>query len=313
MGAYPGKFAMSKHGVGAYPGANPGAYPGAYPGANPGAYPGANPGEMAKKIRRIEITSNKLVDEIFSGEYRSGFRGKGMEFEDIRQYMPGDDVRSIDWNVTARYDKAFVKQFVEEREMNMFLLIDVSRSNRFGRKKELIAEIGATLAFSATRNNDRVGVVFFTGKVEKLIPSKNGKKHVLSIIDSILSFEPQQHDTDIGNALRFFNRIEKKQSVVFLISDFLDEGYEKELKASDSRHDLIRVRVVDRAEERIPAGAIFTFEDLETGEVFVMDNMKRDYYASPQTGQSKRNLITIYTDEDYVKPLKQFFRRRRRL
>ncbi|MDR0490308.1 MAG: DUF58 domain-containing protein [Oscillospiraceae bacterium] len=266
--------------------------------------------ELAKKIRKIEITSNKLVDEIFSGEYRSGFRGKGLEFENIRQYMPGDDVRNIDWNVTARQNKAFVKQFCEEREMNMFLLIDMSRSNNFGRKKELIAEISATLAFSANRNNDRVGVVFFTGKVEKLIPSQNGNKHVLSIIENILEFEPQQADTNIAGVLQYFNRIEKKRSVVFLISDFLDVGYEKELKISAGRHDLIRIRVVDRAEERIPAGAIFTFEDLETGETFVLDNMKRDLEINASEAGYKRNLITVYTDEDYVKPLRRFFKRR---
>jgi uncharacterized protein (DUF58 family) len=266
--------------------------------------------ELVRKIRRIEIQSSKLVDEIFSGEYRSGFRGKGMEFDTIRQYMPGDDVRNIDWNVTARYDKVYVKQFVEEREMNIFLLIDMSRSNSFGRKKEFIAEISATLALSATRNNDRVGAIFFTGKVEKLIPSKNGKKHVLSIIENILTFEPQQHDTNLANALNYFNRIEKKRSVVFLISDFLDEGYEKELKASANRHDLIRIRVADKAEERIPSGAIFTFEDLETGETLVVDNMKRDFHLTPSNSQPKRNLITIYTDEDYGKPLRQFFRRR---
>jgi len=266
--------------------------------------------EMSKKIRRIEIKSNKLVDEIFSGEYRSGFRGKGMEFENIRQYIPGDDVRSIDWKVSARYDKTFVKQFVEEREMNMFLLIDMSRSNSFGKKKEFIAEISATLALSAVKNNDRVGAIFFTGQIEKLIPSKNGKRHVLSIIESILSFEPQQSTTNIAQALQYFNRIEKKRSVVFLISDFLDEGYERELKASDSRHDLIRIRVVDRAEERIPAGAIFTFEDLESGETFVLDNLQRDFYMPLPQGQFKRNLISIYTDEDYVKPLMQFFKRR---
>ena len=269
-------------------------------------------GELVKKIRRIEIKSGKLVDEIFSGEYRSGFRGKGMEFENIRQYTPGDDVRSIDWNVTARYNKAFVKQFVEEREMNIFLLIDMSRSNSFGQKKEFIAEISATLAFSATKNNDRVGLIFFTEKVEKLIPSKSGRKHVLAIIENILNFEPEQSGTNIAGALQYFNRIEKKRSVVFLISDFLDEGYEKELKASSGRHDLIRIRVADRAEERIPAGAIFTFDDLETGETFVMDNMKRDFYMAAPNGGSKRNQITIYTDEDYVKPLRQFFKRRGR-
>ena len=267
-------------------------------------------GARAKKIRGIEIKANKLVDEVFSGEYRSGFRGKGMEFDTIRQYTPGDDVRSINWNVTARYNKTFIKQYIEEREMNIFLLIDMSRSNSFGGKKDLIAEISATLAFSAIRNNDRVGVVFFTGKVEKFIPSKNGKKHVLSIIDNILSFEPEQSGTDIAGALRYLNRVEKKRCVVFLISDFLDEGYGNELRASDSRHDLIRVRVADKAEERIPAGAIFTFTDLETGESFVMDNMKRGFNVSPANDFSKKNLITIYTDEDYVKPLKQFFHRR---
>lgn len=269
-------------------------------------------GETAKNIRRIEIKANKLVDEIFSGEYRSGFRGKGMEFENIRQYMAGDDVRNIDWNVTARYDKAFVKQFVEEREMNLFLLVDMSRSNRFGRKKELIAEISATLAMSAARNNDRVGAVLFTEKVERLIPSRNGKKHVLSIIDSILSFEPRHAGTDIAHVLQYFNRLEKKRSVVFLISDFLDDGYLKELKIADNLHDFIRIRVIDRAEERIPAGAIFTFEDLETGETYVMDNLKRDAHLRPLDGHSRKNLITVYTDEDYVKPLKRFFRSRAR-
>ena len=266
--------------------------------------------ELAKKIRRIEIKSNKLVDEIFSGEYRSGFRGKGLEFENIRQYIPGDEVRSIDWNVTARQDKAFVKQFCEEREMNMFLLIDMSRSNSFGRKKEIIAEISATLAFSAARNNDRVGVIFFTGKVEKFIPSQSGKKHALSIIERILDFHPQQADTNIANVLSYFNRIEKKRSVVFLISDFLDDRYERELKMSANRHDLIRIRIVDRAEERIPRGAIYTFEDLETGETMILDNLKQEFRQSLQDGQSKRNLITIYTDEDYVKPLRQFFKKR---
>ena len=269
-------------------------------------------GELTKKIRRIEIKSNKLVDEIFSGEYRSGFRGKGMEFENIRPYMPGDDVRSIDWNVTARYGKAFVKQFVEEREMNMFLLIDMSRSNSFGRKKEIIAEISATLALSAVKNNDRVGVVFFTGKAEKFIPSKNGRKHALSIIENILNFEPSQADTDIAGALKFFNRVEKKRCIVFLISDFLDDGYERELKALSNRHDLIRIRVAEKTEERIPSGAVFTFEDLETGETFVLDNTRRDFVVNPPESGPKGNLITVYTDEDYVKPLIQFFKRRRR-
>ncbi|OPZ89741.1 MAG: hypothetical protein BWY74_02598 [Firmicutes bacterium ADurb.Bin419] len=266
--------------------------------------------ELVRKIRQIEIKSNKLVEEIFSGEYRSGFRGKGVEFEDIRQYYPGDDVRTIDWNVTARHNKAFVKQFCEERELNMFLLIDMSRSNSFGNKKDLIAQISATLAFSASKNNDRVGVIFFTDKIEKFIPSANGKKHVLSIIEKILSFQPEQNGTDLSKALQYLNRIEKKRSVVFVISDFLDDGYKNDLKITAGRHDLVLVRVVDRSEELLPAGAIFTFEDLETGDTIVLDNLKNAKRLDTSASLFTRNLINIYTDEDYVKPLKQFFRRR---
>lgn len=266
--------------------------------------------ELIKKIRKIEIKSNKLVEEIFSGQYRSGFRGKGVEFEDIRQYYPGDDVRSIDWNVTARHNKTFVKQFCEERELNMFLLIDMSRSNNFGSKKNLIAEVSATLAFSASKNNDKVGVVFFTDKVEKFIPSANGRKHVLAIIENILNFQPEQIGTDLAKALQYFNRIVKKRSVVFVISDFLDDEYKKDIKITSGKHDLVLVRVVDKAEESIPCGAIFTFEDLETGETIVLDNTKNEQRLDTGTNLFKRNLINIYTDEDYVKPLKQFFRRR---
>lgn len=268
--------------------------------------------DLIKKIRRIEIKSNKLVEEIFSGEYRSGFRGKGIEFDDIRQYIPGDDVRNIDWNVTARHNRAFVKQFCEEREMNLFLLIDMSRSNSFGGKRDLITEIAATLAFSACKNNDRVGVIFFTDKVEKLIPSGNGKKHVMSVIESILLFQPSSSGTSIARALQYFNRIEKKRSVVFLISDFLDEGYEKELKVASNHHDLVLVRVADRAEEKIPAGAVFTFKDLETGETVVLDNMRREFRPENRLCLYKTNLISICSGEDYVKPLKQFFKRRGR-
>lgn len=268
--------------------------------------------DLIRKIRRIEIKSNKLVEEIFSGEYRSGFRGKGIEFDDIRQYTPGDDVRAIDWNVTARQNKAYVKQFCEEREMNLFLLIDMSRSNSFGGKRDLISEVAATLAFSACRNNDRVGVIFFTDRVEKLIPSKNGRKHVLSIIENILEFQPQSRGTNVAKALQYFNRIEKKRSVVFLVSDFLDDGYKNDLKITSNHHDLVLVRVVDRAEEKIPAGAVFTFEDLETGETVILDNMKKEYLPASQLGLYKTNLINLYPNEDYVKAFKQFFKRRGR-
>lgn len=266
--------------------------------------------DIIKKIRKIEIKSNRLVEEIFSGKYRSGFRGKGIEFDDIRQYYPGDDVRNIDWNVTARQNKAYVKQFQEEREMNMFLLVDLSSSNDFGMKKDIIVELGATLAFSAIKNNDKVGAILFTNKVEKLIPSRSGKKHVLSIIEDIIRLEPEQKGTDIKKALQYFNKIVKKRSIVFIISDFLDEGYEKEIKISDKKHDLVMVRIIDRSEEKLPGGAIFSFEDLETGETLVLDNLKQERYINPVQDLPAKNLINIYTDEDYVKALKHFFKRR---
>jgi len=266
--------------------------------------------ELVKKIRHIEIKSKRLVDEIFSGEYRSSFKGKGMEFEDIREYYHGDDVRNIDWNVTARHNQTYVKQFSEERELNMFLMIDMSHSNDFGRKKELIAEIGATLSFSANRNNDRVGMILFTDKVEKFIPSQKGKRHVLSIIDTILSYAPQSKGTNITEALTYYNRIMKRRSVLFLISDFMDEGYEDAIKSMSGKHDLIMIRVMDPIEERIPSGAVFTFEDLETGEILTIDNHKNQIEIEPVKGLNKNNMISIYTHEDYVKKLKMFFLKR---
>ncbi len=266
--------------------------------------------DLIKKIRRIEIKSNKLVEEIFSGEYRSGFRGKGIEFDDIRQYYPGDDVRSIDWNVTARQNKVYVKQFQEEREMNMFLLIDLSHSNNFGLKKDIIVELGATLAFSAIKNNDKVGAILFSDKIEKFIPSKSGKKHVLSIIENILRLEPEHQGTDLKNALQYFNKVEKKKSIVFMISDFLDEDYEKEIKITDKKHDLVLVRIIDPSEQKLPTGAIFAFEDLETGEKIVLDNLKKEKHLNLVKNLPARNLINIYTDQDYVKALKYFFKRR---
>lgn len=268
--------------------------------------------ELIKKIRHIEIKSNKLVDEIFSGEYRSNFKGKGMEFEDIRPYYAGDDVRNIDWNVTARHNTPFVKQFSEERELNMFLLIDMSNSNHFGNKKDLIAEIGATLSYSANKNHDNVGLIMFTDRVEKVIPSQKGKRHILSIIESILTFEPEHKGTNIKEALRFFYKIEKKRSIVFLISDYMDLNYEQELRMVAKYHDLIMIRVIDRSEEHLPGGAIFTFEDLETGETVVLENLKKDHELSDTIKAKGRNWIKLYTDEDYVFYLRNFFLRKER-
>lgn len=266
--------------------------------------------ELVKKLRHIEIRSNRLVDEIFSGEYRSSFRGKGMTFEDIREYYPGDDVRNIDWNVTARYNKAYIKQFSEERELNIFLLVDMSCSNDFGRKRELIAEIGATIAFSANRNNDKVGTLLFTDHVEKFVPSEKGKRHVLSIIDTLLSYEPESKGTSLKEALEYFNRVMKRRSIVFVISDFADQGYEDALRSVSAKHDVINICIVDPLEEKLPKGAIFTFEDLETGQRVTVNNRKGDMTWQPIKAIAKKNLITIRTDEDYAKKFKVFFQKR---
>lgn len=265
--------------------------------------------ELIKKIRHIEIKSNRLVDEIFSGEYHSSFKGKGMEFEDIREYYQGDDIRNIDWKVTARHNQVYVKQYCEERELNMFLLIDVSNSNNFGNKKDFIAELGATLSYSANKNNDKVGMILFTDKIEKVVPSKSGKRHVLSIIENILSYQPTNKGTDIKGVLDFFNRIEKKRSVIFVISDFMDDNYEKELNLLWQKHDVVLIHVVDPAEENIPKGAIYYFQDSETDETVVVNALKEDPIKVKE--HKAGNVLKLYTNEDYVKKLKLFFYRRR--
>ncbi len=266
--------------------------------------------EIIKKIKRIEIKSDKIANEVFSGEYHSFFKGNGMEFEDIREYYSGDDIRNIDWNVTARQGRAYVKKFKEERELNLFLLIDVSNSNYFGKKQDIIAELGAAIAFSAVKNNDKIGSIFFTDKIEKFIPSKKGKRHVLSIIENILSFKPESKGTNIKEALKYFNQIEKKRSIVFLISDFLDKDYDNEIKTISLKHDLILLRVIERKEEKIPKGAIFSFEDLETGEEIVIDNSKKEIKLDLKRKLPSKNMLNIYTDEDFIKPLMLFFKKR---
>lgn len=266
--------------------------------------------ELIKKIKHIEIKSSKLSDELFSGEYHTHFKGKGMAFEDIRQYYHGDDIRSIDWNATARYNQPYVKQFSEERELNMFLLIDISKSNDLSNKRDFIAELGATLSYSANKNNDKVGLILFTDKVEKVIPSKAGRKHTLSIIETILDFKPTGTGTNIEAALEFFNRIEKKRSIVFVISDFMDEGFDHGVKLIGRKHDLVLIRVSSPAETKIPRGAIYTFEDLETGETFVLDAIQKDVNMSTEMGIKGPNVIQLYTNEDYVKPLKLYFHRK---
>lgn len=274
--------------------------------------------EILKKIRTIEINSNRLSDEIFSGEYHSFFKGNGMEFSDIRRYSPGDEVKNIDWKVTARQRKAYVKQFREEREMKFFLLIDISESNNFTDKKNLIAEISAVLAFSAVKNNDKVGAIFFTDEVEKLIPLKKGRKHTLSIIENLFKYfdenplEKKLKKTSIKNVLKYFAKIQKRRSIIFLISDFFDEDYERQIKLLSKKHDLILIKIYDENKEVIPKGAVFTFRDSETGEVMTIENLKSKTRLGDFLNLDKKNLIEISTDDDYVKKLSLFFKRRRK-
>jgi uncharacterized protein (DUF58 family) len=268
--------------------------------------------ELIRKIRQIDIKSSRLVQELFSGDYQTNFKGKGMEFEDIRKYYPGDDVRNIDWNVTARYNETFVKQYSEERELNVFLLIDVSKSNHFGRKKDFIAELSATLSYSANKNNDKVGMILFTDRIEKLVPSKAGKRHTLSMIESILTFEASGQRTNIKKVLQTFMQIEKKSSVVFLISDFMDSDYEQEIKMLSKKHNLILIQVLDPGEERIPHGAVYTFQDLESNETFVFDHTKKREIQLDHLDTRMKQVIRLYTDQDYIKPLRLFFHRKGR-
>lgn len=266
--------------------------------------------EIIKKIKRIEIISNKIAEDVFSGDYHSLFKGNGMEFEDIREYYYGDNVKDIDWNVTARQNKAFVKKYKEERELNFFMIVDLSGSNSFGKKKDIISEIGATLAFSATKNNDKVGAMFFTDKVEKFIPSKKGKKHVLSIIENILTFEPENKGTNIKEALKHFYNVEKRRCIVFLISDFMDKNFDNEIKMVSAKHDLILIRVLERSGEKIPKGFVFNFEDLETGEKITVDCVNNEIDLNLKGKLPSSNIINIYTDEDYTKALRLFFKKR---
>ncbi|MGL5124106.1 MAG: DUF58 domain-containing protein [Fusobacteriaceae bacterium] len=265
--------------------------------------------EILKKIKTIEINSNIIANNIFSGSYHSCFKGNGMEFAEIRRYSPGDDVKKIDWKVTARQRKAYIKEFVEERELSIFLVIDMSESNSFWKKKEMIGELLATLGFSANKNDDKVGALFFTDRVEKFIPLKKGKKHTLSILNNFLTLETKGNRTNIDTVLSFFNKVVKKKSIVFLISDFLDENYEKSLKITESKHDLIPIRILERGNETLPKGAIFELIDSETGEEIIIENLKEDISLSSNLKMKKS--ITIFTDEDYIKALLQFFNQRR--
>lgn len=267
---------------------------------------------LIKKIRKIEIKTGKVIDEIFSGDYRSVFKGNGMEFEEIREYYEGDDIRNIDWNVTARQNRPYVKKFREERELNIVLMVDVSSSNNFGNQKEKIAEIVAAMSLAGVKNGDKAGAIFVSDKKEKHIYTKKGNKHALTIKETTLDILTQKKKTDLKNAIEYFERAEKKSSVLIIISDFLCEGYEKALKRVSLKHDVILIRTVERAAEKIPKGAVFMFEDFESGEIIEVDTTSGEINLQNEFVPKHRNLVTIYSDEDIVKPLMIFFKRRSR-
>jgi uncharacterized protein (DUF58 family) len=284
------------------------------------------PKEIIRKVRRIEIRTKKLVNDVFSGEYHSIFKGRGMEFEEVREYQPGDDVRVIDWNVTARYGHPFVKRFKEERELTVMFLVDASSSGDFGTagektKRDYISEICSVLAFSAIKNNDRVGMIIFTDRVEKYIPPKKGSSHVLRLIREVLYFTPQHARTDLNCALEFLGRVIKRRSVIFLVSDFLSSDYDKMLSIANKKHDLIAIKIADPREIELPNVGFIELEDTETGEQMIIDTknqqIRRDFQEYAQREKMKldkgfRSMdldhIYITTGESYVEPLMAFFR-----
>lgn len=281
--------------------------------------------ELLKRLRRIEIKSSRLSEDIFSGAYRSAFKGRGMSFSEVREYQPGDDVRDIDWNVTARYARPYVKVYEEERELTMILLVDISRSEHFGTvgmtKRQRVAEIAGTLAFSTIKNNDNVGVIFYSDRVEKYIPPSKGHKHVLTILSEILSIEPEGSGTDISVALRFAHNVQRKSCTLFLLSDFIDgSDYAKTLAVVRNKHDLLAMQVYDPHEAELPMVGLLRVKDAETGEVRMIDSSSksvrkqyRDYWqgltVKLRETFSKYNIgyASVSTSEDYVPRLQRLF------
>ncbi len=280
--------------------------------------------EILKKVRELEIKSKRLTRHIFTGEYHSAFKGRGMSFREVREYYPGDDVRFIDWNVSARFNHPFSKLFEEERELTVILLVDVSASSLFGTvhasKKELITEICAVLAFSAINNNDKIGAILFSDKVERYIPPKKGRQHALYIVRELLTAEPKRKGTRLSEAIRFFNNSIRQKSISFILSDFLDEKFEEALKVASKKHDVTGIKVYDKMDMQLPSAGLIEVEDAETGKIQWIDSS--DYLV--QAGYQQRffaatelcktiflkagsDLLHIRTDEDYVKVLQKFF------
>ena len=286
-----------------------------------------NASSLLKKVKKIEIKSKGLSNHIFAGEYHTAFKGTGMAFSEVREYQSGDDIRSIDWNVTARYNTPFVKIFEEEREMTVMLLIDVSASGDFGTnkqyKKDLATEIAAVLAFSAIKNNDKVGVIFFSDRIEKFIIPKKGKSHILRIIREIVSLNPDSKGTDVSMALEYFNSVIKKRSICFLLSDFTSAPFSKPLKIASKKHDIVGVRIHDKRESEMPNIGLVPMQDMETDKLVYVDTSDKEIrfnYSKTRSQKIKElnkifetngvDLVQISTGEDYVKPLVNFFKRR---
>ncbi|MDE7380546.1 MAG: DUF58 domain-containing protein [Muribaculaceae bacterium] len=284
--------------------------------------------ELLKKVRKIEIKTRGLSNNIFAGEYHTAFKGRGVTFSEVREYQPGDDVRDIDWNVTARHNKPFVKVYEEDRELTMILMIDVSGSEIFGAvgspKRDMVAEIAATLAFSSITNNDKVGVIFFSDKIEKFIPPKKGKKHILLIIREIIDFTAESEGTDIDIALQFMTNAIKKRSTAFLISDFIDShDYQKSLTIANRKHDVAAIQVYDERDAKLPDVGLIRAKDLETGSLIWIDSSSKGVRAAYERSwydQQQRlntvvqkcgvDLVSVRTDDDYVKALLGLFRQR---
>lgn len=285
------------------------------------------PKELLKALRRIEITTNRLANEQLAGNYTSGFKGQGLAFREVRQYQPGDDIRTIDWNVSARMNEAYVKVFVEEREMTVMLLVDISASKEFGTqtssKAQVAAEVGALCAFSAIKNNDRVGLISFSDQIEKIVPPQKGQKHAMRVIREILGATPEGRGTDLATGLHTLAKVARRRSVAFLLSDFFADDYERALSSAAARHDLVPILIADPRDDEMPDVGLATFEDLETGQQVLVDTASaavRDNYRKRMREHRNRQIklfrkfgldhCVIRTDRPYVGPLRELFARR---
>ena len=283
--------------------------------------------ELLKKVRKIEIKTKGLSKQVFSGEYHSAFKGRGMAFSEVRNYVPGDEIRTIDWNVTARFNEPYVKVFEEERELTVMLIVDISGSESFGSdellKREFIAEIGAVLAFSATQNNDKIGAILFSDQIELYIPPKKGRKHILRIIRELIEFKPKSNLTNIGQVVQHFNNLVKKRAIAFLISDFIDQNLEKALKITAKKHDLIALRIFDQREKELPNIGLTLFEDGESGnrkwintskkrvrETYYNNSLSREHNILEIFKKSKVDHANICIQSGYIQPLMNLFKKR---